>query len=37
MVTNQSLKDLIGRIIEDEQIHLNIFKNLKNTVNFLSI
>ena len=37
MITNQSLKDLINRIIEDEQLHLNVFKNLLNTVSFLSI
>ncbi|MBQ7798595.1 MAG: manganese catalase family protein [Clostridia bacterium] len=36
-IRNQSLKDLINRIIEDEQLHLNAFKSLRNTVGFLSI
>lgn len=37
MVTNQSLKDLLNRIAEDEQIHLDTFKTLRNAVKFLSI
>ena len=37
LVDNKSLKDLLARIIEDEQLHLNTFKNLKNTTKFLSI
>ena len=36
-ISNQSLKNLINRIIEDEQLHLNTFKTLKSTVGFLSI
>lgn len=37
MVSNESLKLLLARIIEDEQMHLNTFKALRNTVSFLSI
>lgn len=37
MVGNESLKNLLGRIVEDEQLHLNAFKHLRNTVKFLSI
>lgn len=36
-IDNQSLKNLLARIVEDEKLHLNIFKNLQNTVSFLSI
>ena len=35
-VNNQSLKKLLGRIAEDEKLHLEAFKNLKNMVKFLS-
>ena len=37
MVENQSLKDLLNRIIEDEKLHLNAFKTIYKTVKFLSI
>lgn len=37
MIGNESLKQLLARIIEDEQMHLNTFKSLRNTVSFLSI
>ena len=37
MVNNQSLKNLFARILEDEQLHLNVFKTLRNTVSFLSL
>ena len=37
LVSNQSLKDLFARIIEDEQIHLQTFKKLRDSVSFLSI
>ena len=36
-VKNQSLKDLFARIIEDEQRHLEIFKQIRDTVEFMSI
>lgn len=36
-VQNQSLKDLFNRIILDEQIHLEIFEKLLNSVKFLTI
>ncbi len=36
-VKNQSLKDLFARIIEDEQRHIEIFKKIKNNVEFMSI
>ena len=34
---NQSLKDLLNRIILDEQIHLEIFEKLLSSVKFLTI
>lgn len=37
LVNNQSLKNLLGRIIEDEKLHLNTFKTLHSTIKFLSI
>ena len=36
-VKNQSLKDLFERIIEDEKRHLEIFKRIRDTVEFMSI
>ena len=36
-VSNQSLKDLFARIIEDEKKHLEIFKHLRDNVEFMSI
>ena len=36
-VRNQSLKDLFARIIEDEQRHIEIFKLIRDTVEFMSI
>ena len=36
-VKNQSLKDLLDRIILDEQKHLEVFKQLLNTVTFMSV
>ncbi len=36
-VKNQSLKDLFARIIEDEERHIEIFKRIKNSVEFMSI
>ena len=36
-VKNQSLKDLFMRIILDEQKHLQVFKTIKDNVQFLSI
>lgn len=36
-VSNQSLKDLFERIIEDEKRHLSIFKQIKDSVEFMSI
>ncbi len=37
MVKNQSLKELLNRIIEDEKLHLNAFKTIYKTVKFLSV
>lgn len=37
IVSNGSLKELFARIIEDEQLHLQAFKILRNTVGFLSL
>ena len=37
MVTNPSLKALLLRIAEDEKLHLQTFKNLQNTIRFLSV
>jgi len=36
-VQNQSLKNLFTRIIEDEEQHIKVFKQIKNMVKFLSI
>ena len=36
-VKNQSLKDLFKRIVEDEQRHLEIFKRIRDNVEFMSI
>lgn len=36
-VKNESLKKLFERIIEDEKIHISIFKKIKDNVQFLSI
>ncbi len=36
-VKNQSLKDLFARIILDEEKHLQAYKTIKDTVQFLSI
>jgi len=36
-VGNLSLKNLFKRIIEDEQLHIKVFKTIKNNVEFLSI
>lgn len=36
-VTNQSLKDLFARIILDEKRHVEIFKAIRDSVQFLSI
>ncbi len=36
-VKNESLKDLFMRIIKDEELHLETFRRLKDTVQFLSI
>ncbi len=36
-VQNQSLKDLFARIIEDEKRHVEIFKQIRDNVEFLSI
>ena len=36
-VNNQSLKDLFARIIEDEMLHLDIFKKIRDNVEFMSI
>lgn len=35
-VSNESLKALFARIIEDEECHIKIFKYLKDSVQFLS-
>lgn len=37
MVDNQSLKDLFARIIEDENQHVKAFKQIRDSVNFLSL
>lgn len=37
LVSNESLKKLFARIIEDEQLHLQIFKRLRDSVSFLSV
>ena len=36
-VKNESLKDLFARIIEDEQRHLEIFKKIRDNVEFMSV
>ena len=36
-VKNQSLKDLFARIIEDEERHLEIFKRIRDNVQFMSV
>ena len=36
-VKNQSLKDLFNRIIEDEQRHLEVFKRIRDNVEFMSV
>lgn len=36
-VKNQSLKDLFMRIIEDEKRHIEIFKNMRDNVQFMSV
>lgn len=36
-VKNESLKHLLERLIEDEELHLNIFKRILNNVEFLSV
>lgn len=36
-VKNQSLKDLFMRIIEDEMRHLEIFKRIRDNVEFMSV
>lgn len=36
-VKNESLKNLLKRIIQDEELHIKIFKQIKNNVEFLSI
>ena len=36
-VKNQSLKDLFVRIIEDEKRHIEIFKTIRDTVEFMSM
>lgn len=36
-VDNQSLKDLFARIISDEKRHVEIFKAIKDSVQFLSV
>lgn len=36
-VKNKSLKDLFGRFIEDERRHLEIFKRIRDNVEFMSI
>ena len=37
IVTNPSLKALFLRIAEDEKLHMETFKTLRNTVTFLSL
>lgn len=36
-VNNESLKNLFRRIIEDEKLHIKIFKQIRDSVKFLSI
>lgn len=36
-VKNQSLKDLFMRIIEDEKRHIEIFKKIRDNVQFMSV
>ncbi len=36
-VKNESLKNLFARIIEDEQRHLEIFKRIRDNVEFMSV
>ncbi len=36
-VKNESLKQLFERIIEDEKLHLDAFKTVRDTVQFMSI
>lgn len=36
-VKNQSLKDLFQRIIEDEQRHIEVFKQIRDSVEFMSV
>jgi len=36
-VKNQSLKDLFARIIEDEERHVEIFKRIRDNVQFMSV
>ena len=36
-VKNQSLKDLFARIIEDEERHIEIFKRIRDNVQFMSV
>lgn len=36
-VKNESLKELLKRIIEDEKLHIKAFETIKNNVEFLSI
>ena len=36
-VNNESLKSLFRRIIQDEELHIKVFKYVKNNVEFLSI
>lgn len=36
-VKNESLKSLFARIIEDERKHLEIFRKIKNNVQFMSV
>lgn len=37
LVDNESLKSLFARIIEDEKLHLQIFKDLRASVKFFSL
>lgn len=37
MVSNASLKELFARIIEDEKRHIEVFKEIRDNVTFLSI
>lgn len=36
-VNNQSLKDLFARIIEDEKKHIEVFKQIRDNVSFMSV